>query len=528
VFGIPGAGPGGGREWVTLAVLAATLLALLAFRGLIRAGRTIDRSTHAVPDAAEISPRPDPTDPIRREVLARKQAEAVQPAPDSRERPPTSPKETPAESGPAAAEGPRGPGGPARVVAAEAPEPRGWGGERSPAEIPVLDSKWLHDTERAEEAERAAFLPMLEKFTPLEPEPILAWRQRIAERVESGAALVLPSPGGDRRVVGASPEGLELESPGGPRQNLAWGELSVAELYSLAKAAAEVRAGEEKALDVLFLAQLAELAGRASEAADLRAKAVALDSSLAEAAAQPARVALDLRVLDQFSWAWDDLQTPEPANSLADDAPSILHVYRYMRTVGMEKLRASSNRNPKYGELLNRPAENRGKAITLIARFVKRFKSMRFTKHKEHLEAGIQDLDFCFIVDTHVRGIYLVSAPQDLRGFTDSDIVLVTGVYIRRWPYMRHGEWRWVPYLAALSVEKYELPPIKGLRFAVTLLVIGAVGLFAVLFVFARRDARGGSELRERLSRLRGGREHIRRKVAEAVSKGAPPPQEKG
>lgn len=490
MFGIPGSGRDSmGKEWVTLAILAAALLGLLAFRGLIKAGRKMTPPQYAVPDASEDMPKPDPTDPIRRAVLERRRKEMAEPASQQE----------------------AGPEDQARVrPIAEEKTIEPWR-ERSPEEIPLSDALWLRRTELEEEKERGEFLPMLENFTPLEPEPVRAWRQRIMEAVESGAKLSLRS----RKVVDASLEGLGLESDSGGQQKLLWGDLSHGEMYALALDVYRAKAVELNPLDVLFLGQLAEIAGQTSDSQKFREEAVAADEKLKELATSPPRVTLDFRILDQFSWAWDDPQNPEPANSLWDDAPSIFHVYRYMRTIGPEALRKSALKDPKYGELLNRPAENRGRAISLIARFVKRFKSMRWTKYDGHVQAGIRDLDFCFIVDTHVRGIYLVSAPQDLRGFTDSDIVSVTGIYVRRWPYLRHGEWRWVPYIAALSVERYELPPIKGLGLAKTLLVIGAVGLFVVIFVLARKDTRQGADVRERLSRLRGGREHIRRKVEE-------------
>jgi hypothetical protein len=364
---------------------------------------------------------------------------------------------------------------------------------------------------------------------------VLVWRTRVLDYVSSGKSLPCTIPGevDARTAVGADAAGLLVEKADGAKEKLPWPDVTHEMLLGLARAEADVNAARLDAEEWMHLGHLASLAGDAAARATYTRKAVEMDSALAEPAGSPPEVELDTRILDEYSWTWDILRDPEPATDLTDDAPSIFHTYRYMRTVGLEKLQEKALHNPPYAPLVNRPAEYRGKTIRFEARYVKRFKSMRLTGKKGSRSAGIRDLEFCFVLDARVRGgIYLLSVPQDLKEFADSDIVTFTGVYVRRWPYLRQGAWKWVPWVAAHSLRPFEIGPVKGWRTMTFLLVAGALALFGVLAYFARRDAREGLQARDKLTRMRGGRDHIRRKVAEAVAggsagggaSGSPPP----
>ena len=170
--------------------------------------------------------------------------------------------------------------------------------------------------------------------------------------------------------------------------------------------------------------------------------------------------------------------------------------------------------------LLYKPTGNRGRVFKIRGGFIRRYKSVRWSKDPAHADAGLRDLEFCFLRDTEERaGIYLVSAPQDVRGFKSSDFVGVTGVYVRRWPYQKpNGRWRWVPWIAGMSIRKIDIPPPKGWgAFIFVLLAAGLAG-GVILFLAARRDWRDGVVARDRLhARRRGGRDRVRRKVGEAM-----------
>jgi hypothetical protein len=499
VFKMPGGMPenprgSSSREWTTLIALVVFLLAILGFRSYIGADKSLSRHAQAVSDVGDDDPGGDASDPNRKAVLKLRAEQRARAA--------------------------------AAEQAGEQPD-EGWR-QLDPQVIPLQDAVDMLEGDRQDEAEASTFLPPLSKFRPLEPMPVLAMRARVADAVNFGAKLKLAVPGGADALAltSADGSGLTAAAADGSEKKIAWADVSEAALFDLARAEAESGRRDPSATEWLHLSQLAGMVGAADAAGAYRAKALALDATLEAAAAKGAEVSLDVRVLNECSWPWDDPMDPEPANNLTDDTPSIVHVYRYMRTVGLPALRAVAVRNPEYAKVLRQPAEYRGKVIRLEARYVKRFKSMRLTGVADHADAGVQDLDFGFVVDAHVRGIYLVSAPQDLREFADSDIVSLTGVYIRRWPYIRHGVWKWVPWIAALKIEKFEIAPIEGWRTATYLLVAGAAIVFAVIAYYGLRDSKEGLAAREKLTRMRTGRDHVRRKVAEAMAAGkldAPP-----
>jgi hypothetical protein len=472
------------KEWATVAILVVFLLAILGFRSYISADKNIGADTYAVPDATEDGDGADPNDPIRRKVLEIRSA-----------------REAAAEKG--------------EVTE----DDEGWS-TRKPTEVPVYDTDEFLKDEQEDEVAQNEFLPKLEEFTPLEPMAVRAMRTRLMDRVTFGGALTIRihEGGAELPIQEAGDEGLKVQPPGGEATLVPWRDVSIPALYGAVKADLPNAKGDMPAEELIHLSQLADMAMQKEDASEFLTRALELKPELKEIAERGPVVELDKRILNEYSWPWDDPTDPEPANSLADDSPSILHAYRYMRTVGLEELQKGAIHNPQYAAILKRPAEFRGRTIRLEARYVKRFKSMRITKVAGYQEAGIRDIDFCFVVDAHVRGIYLVSAPQDLRQFGDSDIVTLTGVYIRRWPYIRHGVWKWVPWIAALSVEEFEVAPIKGWKTATYLLVTGAGIVFVVIAYFARRDSKEGVVARGKLTRMRTGRDHIRRKVAEAVA----------
>jgi len=482
-------------QYGSLAILVVFLLAILGFRSYITADKNIVNYGDAVPDAIEEAPESATDDPIRAKVLElREKRKKADEEARKRGEEPTMVPENAGETDT---------------------------NYREPTEVPVVEAEEMIKQEEKEDAAANTFLPQLEEFLPLEPMPVLAWRARVVEEVlKTKLAFTVDEDEdeGELVVADADADGLTVKDAEGAKRTIAWSDLADEDLYELAKCETASGRRDVPAGEWLHLSQLAGMVGEKEDERAYRAKALELDASLAEAAAAGPQIALDFRVLNEYSWAWDDLMDPANANNLIDDTPSIIHTYRYMRTVGMDELREGALHNPQYSKVLKNAPKYRGKAVRLEARYVKRFKSIRLTRVKQHRDAGIRDLDFCFVVDAHVRGIYLVSAPQDMRQFADSDIVTLTGVYVRRWPFIRHGRWKWVPWIAALKVEKFEIAPIKGWRTATYLLVTGAAIVFVVIFYFARRDSKEGLEAREKLTRLRSGRDHIRRKVAEAMA----------
>ncbi|MHC5058049.1 MAG: hypothetical protein ACYTKD_25595, partial [Planctomycetota bacterium] len=238
---------------------------------------------------------------------------------------------------------------------------------------------------------------------------------------------------------------------------------------------------------------------------------------------------LDRWLLENKSWTWDPEDTSSAdvrtANVLAGDMKAVLHVYRYMRTLGPERLARAAQPEPSYARLSNLPRHTRGRVYNIECGVIRHHMTMRLTRRPEHLDAGVQQLDFLFLSAKDSPGgktrlgIYLVCVPRETR-FRQGDFLSVTGVYLRRWPFQKpNGRWRWIPWIVASKIEKIEVTGTKGWgAFMYVLLALGAAGAVA-LFLAARREWRELTESRDRLhARRRGGRNMIRRKVAGAMA----------
>lgn len=547
---------------MTLVVMAALVLGILAFWALGRARKRMDRDVPPPPGEASETLTVEDNDPIKREVMRNRDRDLAKPG-----------------------------------AAAAAGQDEGEG-EAPARDVTPEDRIWLQEQMEADEAERAKFLPMLDEFTPLEYDAVRAFRALMQDRVPSGfrPKLAPPAGGGERTVVDAGPRGLTLEAPGGERTDLAWGDLSVGEAFRIARemtppdapkararhlvylAQLATLAGEPRdasefrseaaalhfraalgegapeeakalfetarslvdarsaspperesdrdalALDILHLSRLASSAGLTSDGAEYAAQAVALDPLLEDEVAGRASRLLDRWLLEDESWAWDPDDTSgadvRTANDFAGDARAILHLYRYMRTLGPDRLARAARDDPSYERLLGLPRQTRGRIYRAECGFIKRHTTMRFTKRPEHLDAGIRELDFLFLsAKDSPGGIYLVCVPYETR-FKQGDFLSVTGVYLRRWPYQKpSGKWKWIPWIVASKIEKIEIRGVKGWgAFIFVLLGLGAAGAIALFFA-ARREWRELTASRDRLhARRLGGRDMIRRKVAGAMA----------
>ena len=356
------------------------------------------------------------------------------------------------------------------------------------------------------------------------------FRERLTE--SAAEARLSFSPGGQRySATGTTTTGLSAETPDGQKRTFAWKDVPAEALRELARGLEPPAGDRGRALDLLHLSRIAAEIGGSSEAAELEGEALALDPLLLDEIRGRPEISLNEAILDEYSWSWDpenltaaqlrdEERTSRDANNLTDDAPSVFHVYRYMRTLGPRRAAEIAQRKPSYMALLYRPRGNRGRVFTIRGGFIRRYKSVRWSKDPAHADAGLRDLEFCFLRDTEEgAGIHLVSVPRDLRGFKSSDFVSVTGVYIRRWPYQKpNGRWRWIPWIAGMSIRKIDIPPPRGWgAFIFVLLAAGFAG-GVILFLAARREWRDSVAARDRLhARRRGGRDRIRRKVGEAM-----------
>ena len=563
----PGKQPSSRRDLMTLGVMTAMVLAILVYWSFGRARRKMEGDALPPPGEASEMITVEDDDPFKREVKRNRERDLA---------------------------------GRGEAAAAAAGEQ---GAGRTPVR-PVTpdDLDWLTDHMKTDEAARTKFLPMLEKFTPLEYDAVRAFRALMQDRVPSGfrTRLVVPE-GGEGAVVDAGPEGLTIEAAGGAKTKLAWDKVEIGEAYRIALEMTPPGASDAKARDLIYLAQLATLAGEADKAAEFRTKAaefhfraalgdgapeetkalyemarslvdrrlsspseketdrdaLALDflhlSRLASAAGQAsdsaehseralaldplledeaggrASKSLDRWLLENESWAWDpddpsgaDVQT---ANDLAGDAEAVLHIYRYMRTLGPERLVRAAFEEPSYPRLLNLPRQTRGRVYRAECGFIRRLKTMRLTRRPEHVDAGVQEIDFLYLSAKDSPGgrtrygIYLVCVPHETH-FRQGDFLSLTGVYLRRWPFKKpNGNWRWIPWIVASRIETIEVRGTKGWdSFIFALLGLGAAGA-VVLFFAARREWRGLVANRDRLNaRRRGGRNMIRRKVAGAMA----------
>jgi len=560
----PGKQPSSRRDLMTLGVMTAMVLAILAYWSFGRARRKMEGDALPPPGEASEVITVEDDDPFRREAKRNRERDLAA-------------------------------GGEAVAAAA---------GERGEGRTPVTSENldWLTDQMKVDEAERTKFLPMLEEFTPLEYDAIRAFRALMQDRVPSGFRTRLAVPeGGEGAVVDAGPEGLTIEAAGGAKTKLAWDKVEIGEAYRIALEMTPPGSADATARDLIYLAQLATLAGEPDKAAEFRtraaklhfraalgdgapeetkalyekarslvdrrsalpseketdrdalaldflhlsrlasasglasdsaeysARALALDPLLEAEAAGHASRSLDRWLLENESWAWDpddpsgaDVQT---ANDLAGDAEAVLHIYRYMRTLGPERLARAALEEPSYPRLLNLPRQTRGRVYRAECGFIRRFKTMRLMKRPEHVDAGVQEVDFLFLSAKDSPGgrtrygIYLVCVPHETR-FRQGDFLSLTGVYLRRWPFKKpNGNWRWIPWIVASKIETIEVRGTKGWdSFIFALLGLGAAGA-VVLFFAARREWRGLVANRDRLhARRRGGRNMIRRKVAGAMA----------
>ncbi len=597
------------REVAALVVMSALILGILAYWAFMKASPKIRPEADLVLAEIEESMRADPSDPHLQQAVKYRERDL-------------------AKGGAGAAEAGQAP----QKGAAPALEP--WR-EKSPDEIPRDGAAWIRQEEARDEAERAKFKPLMKTFKRLEPDALQIYRLRIEDRVAARDRPKMSDPGAkddtSRPVTKASKEGLTLELPGGKARKLSWGEVPVGSLYDLARQitgsggslagptdliylaqladlagrgsdAAELRtqaaglhfrrrlveraaavrpafalggrkytavgatsggvsvreqSGDERtiawkdlpeealydlarspgvaagkrdadarALDMLHLSRLAEALSRDEEAQDLAGEALALDPALWDEITRLPAASLHVGILDEFSWVWDPenptARDARVANDLTDDAPAIFHVFRYMRTLGTERLGKIARRNPPYARLLRRPKKERGRVFRVKGAFISHYRSIRWMQHPEHAEAGLRDLDFCFIRDQNARmarAHYLVSVPHDTRGFKKHDYVGVTGVYLRRWPYKQpSGRWTWIPWIVGLRMDEIELPGSAGwTTFVYVIIGLGVVGAL-VLFFAARAEWKDTTVARARLTaRRHGGRDRIRRKVALAL-----------
>jgi len=572
----PGKQPSSRRDLMTLGVMTAMVLAILAYWSFGRARRKMQGDALPPPGESSEVITVEDDDPFKREVKRNRERDLAA-------------------------------GGEAAAAAA---------GEQGEGRTPVTpeNQDWLTDQMKADEAERTKFLPMLEKFTPLEYDAVRAFRALMQDRVPSGYRTKLAVPeGGEGTVVDAAPDGLTIEAAGGAKTKLAWDKVEIGEAFRIALEMTPPDSADATARDLIYLAQLATLAGEAERAAEFRTKAarvhfraalgdgapeevkalygaarslvdrrlisppdketdrdalaldflhlsrlasaaglasdsaeyteraLALDPLLEDEAEGRASRSLDLWLLENESWAWDpdepsgaDVRT---ANDLAGDAEAVLHIYRYMRTLGPERLARAAFEEPSYPRLLNLPRQTRGRVYRAECGFIRRFKTMRLTKRPEHVDAGVQEVDFLFLSAKDSPGgrtrygIYLVCVPHETH-FRQGDFLSLTGVYLRRWPFKKpNGNWRWIPWIVASKIETIEVRGTKGWdSFIFALLGLGAAGA-VVLFFAARREWRGLVANRDRLhARRLGSRNIIRRKVAGAMAgqnkKDKPPPSQ--
>jgi hypothetical protein len=394
---------------------------------------------------------------------------------------------------------------------------------RGADEIDPGDYETILREERAEEAKRAEFRPMLEEFKPLEPDAVRVYRAKVVDRVPSRGkpVLVLPAEPEVRYTAEkADGKGLTASRPDGAERKFTWDDIPAESLYALGKQVAVVEGPRANEKDAFFLAQLAVLAGKPEEAEGYFKRTVEIKPDLVGKVSREPTTSLDYRILDIHSRSADETTRPMEATSVREDAPSIFHVYRYMRTIGPEGLAEVVSPLTRYELLQRRPRDHEWRLYTIKGRFMRRYKSTRWTGIEGHEEAGIQDIDFCFVRGARWSGIYLVSVPQDTQEFGSTDMVRFTGVYVRRWPYrVGPGEWNWIPWIAALDLEKVEMAPPRGIQLIGTaILALTVVGVIVVFF-YARRESKQAAAGREhRVARQRAQRDRIRRKVAEAGS----------
>ncbi|MHC5058983.1 MAG: hypothetical protein ACYTKD_30380, partial [Planctomycetota bacterium] len=217
--------------------------------------------------------------------------------------------------------------------AAAADEPREGQGAVRP--IPPDDADWIDDEMRKEEAERAKFLPMLEKFTPLEYDAVRAFRALMQDRVPNGfrPKLAPPEGGGERAVVDAAPSGLTLGGPGEEKTRLAWDKVAIGDAFRIALEMTPPGSPEAGARDLIYLAQLATLAGKPDEAAKFRAGAAELHfrAELGEGAPEEARALFDAARALVDGRAADAPRSESDQDALALDT---LHLSRLASSAG--------------------------------------------------------------------------------------------------------------------------------------------------------------------------------------------------
>jgi hypothetical protein len=341
------------------------------------------------------------------------------------------------------------------------------------------------------------------------------------DKVPAGArpAFALPGAADPLTVVDVRADGLVVEPREGQRRALAWHELPAEALYDLARQLVKADDPATDARELADLGHMAGLAGREEDARQLADSAVARDGALAEFASGAPALSLSERVMREGCWEWDDPGDPKTASAIVEDREAVFHVYRYMRTLGPDGLRAAARARADYAALLNTPEGNRGKVFTVTGSFWRHYQTIRWTRYEGHREAGIQDLDFFFMLDMDQPNFYLVSVPHEARDYRQGERIRLTGVYMRRWPNLAQGKWHWRVWLAGLEVQRVPVRPDRSFQYFLVAFLVAGLGGIALVFFAARREAKDSAEARERLRARRRGprlsRDEIRRKVEE-------------
>jgi hypothetical protein len=224
---------------------------------------------------------------------------------------------------------------------------------------------------------------------------------------------------------------------------------------------------------------------------------------------------------------WDDdrvlRNTPWIANNIKAENLVVDHIYRYLRTYTHEELAAKSDPDLSHRDMMTSPGYYRGKVITMRAVVLRVYKIFGWhdpaDKESKVPKSGVLDTTMLFVrsADRRSTHIYVVLVPERPGKFRERDVYEFTGVFMKRYPYLRKdNKWETHPLLLTTAMRPAKVTPQDSFHLTVAIVAVAAIAMI-VLYFAVRGETRESEEKRtERLERRRQNRDRLKQQIESA------------
>lgn len=234
--------------------------------------------------------------------------------------------------------------------------------------------------------------------------------------------------------------------------------------------------------------------------------------------------AMNIETLDEV---WDDdrvlRNTPWIANNIKAENLVVDHIYRYLRTYTQEELAAKSDADLGHRDMMTSPGYYRGKVITMRAVVLRVYKIFGWhdprDKDGKIPKSGVLDTTMLFVrsADRRSTHIYVVLVPERPGKFRERDVYEFTGVFMKRYPYLRKdNKWETHPLMLTMAMRPAKVTSQDSFHLTVAIVAVAVIAMI-VLYFAVRGETRESEEKRnERLERRRQNRDRLKQQIESA------------